>query len=76
MQIQAGLKDPFVQVAWPCLDYVVKGIKKVEVEKGVASHTRLPIAPSILQKLQEVWSTSSTYNAFDRKMLWQAWDSY
>ena len=33
MQIQAGLKDPFAQVAWPCLDYIVKGIKKVEAER-------------------------------------------
>jgi hypothetical protein len=72
MQIQAGLKDPFAQVAWPRLDYVVKGIKKVEAEKGVASRTRLPITPSILQKLQEVWSTSSKCCAFDRKMLWAA----
>ena len=72
MQIQAGLKDPFAQVAWPRLDYVVKGIKKVEAEKGVASWTRLPITRSILQKLQEVWSTSSKCCAFDRKMLWAA----
>ena len=72
MQIQAGLKDPFAHVAWPRLDYVVKGIKKVEAEKGVTTRTRLPITPSILQKLQEVWSTSSTYCAFDRKMLWAA----
>ena len=69
MQIQAGLKDPFAQVAWPRLDYVVKGIKKVEAEKGVASRTRLPITPSILKKQQEVWSTSSSYSAFDRRML-------
>ena len=50
MQIQAGLKDPFAHVAWPRLDYVVKGIKKVEAEKGVATRTRLPITPSILQR--------------------------
>ena len=72
MQIQAGLKDPFAQTAWPRLDYVVKGIKKVEAEKGVASRTRLPITPSILRKLQEGWSNSSSYCEFDRKMLWAA----
>ena len=64
--------DPFAQVAWPRLDYIVKGIKKAEAEKGVASRTRLPITPLILQKLQDVWSTSSKCCAFDRKMFWAA----
>ena len=63
---------PFAQVAWPRLDYVVKGIKKVEAEKGVTSRIRLPIPPFILQKLQDVWSTSSKSCAFDREMLWAA----
>ena len=44
----------------------------VEAEKGVASRIRLPITPLILQKLQKVWSTSSMYSAFDRKMVWAA----
>ena len=51
MQIQAGLKDTFAHVAWPRLDYAVKGIKKVEAEKGVTTCTWRPITPLILQKL-------------------------
>ena len=38
----------------------------------MASRTRLPITPSILHKLQEVWPSSLTYCKLDRKMIWAA----
>ena len=43
-------QDPFAQVAWPRLDYV---IKKAEVEKGVAHSTWLLITALILQNCRK-----------------------
>ena len=54
MQISAGLPDPFAGVAWTRLDYVTRGVKKNEAEKGILQRPRLPITPSILHKLREV----------------------
>ena len=73
MQIQAGLKDPFLSTTWPRLDYVVKEIKKVEAEKGAAERTRMPITPTILQKLWKAWSASPSFNAekcYGQRVAW------
>ena len=70
LQIAAGLPDPFAGVAWPRLDQVMRGIKKVEAEKGCDKRERLPISPLILTKLKEVWSPSQ--DSYDTKMIWAA----
>ena len=70
MQIANGMDDPFT-ASWPKLEYVLKGIKRVQAEKGVASKPRLPVTPGILNKIREVWDARS--NDIDVKMLWAAW---
>ena len=70
LQISTGRPDPFAGVAWPQLDYVMKGIKKVESEKGVTKKERLPITPAILEKLRQGWSAKR--DAYDTKIIWAA----
>ena len=50
-QISQGLKDPNVSKI-PHLEYVIKGIKRLSPQ---STRRRLPITPSILIKLKEVW---------------------
>ena len=64
---------PLSLVAWLRLDYVVKGIKKVEAEKGVASCTGLPITPTISRNCKRFGPRHHyTVHVFERKMLWAA----
>ena len=70
MQISAGLPDLFAGVAWPRLDYVTRGVKKNEAEKGISQRPRLPITPSILHKLREVWAPAAKER--NTKMIWAA----
>ena len=70
LQIASGQGDPFAGVARPRLDYVMRGIKKAEAEKGVTMKPRLPITPSILGRLQVLWSPSS--GQYDIQMIWAA----
>ena len=70
LQIAAGLTDPFASVAWPRLDQVIRGIKRVEAEKGTNKKERLPISPVILSKLKEAWSQEK--DKYDTKMIWAA----
>ena len=70
MQIASGMSDPFANVSWPRLDYVMKGIKKSQAEKGVKTRPRLPITPLILRKLKEIWDSSA--DKWDTKMIWAA----
>ena len=70
LQIASGLGDPFGGVAWPRLDYVMRGIKKADAEKGSNSKQRLPITPSILCRLKELRASSS--ESYDIKMMWAA----
>ena len=70
LQISQGLKDPFAGEAMPQLDQVMRGIKRVEAEKGVTKRERLPISPNILTQLKQAWSPSGhTHNT---KMNWAA----
>ncbi len=70
LQIVNGLPDPFAGVAFPQLDQVMKGIKRHEAEKGVGKKQRLPISPTILNKLWGVWSEhGENYNT---RMIWAA----
>ena len=66
-QIAVGLGDPKM-AEWPRLGYVVRGFKKKTA--GPRSKPRLPITPSILQKLRLVWNDSPDH--FNGRMLWAA----
>ena len=70
VQIATGLPDPFAGTAWPRLDQVMKGIKRVEAEKGTVKRECLPISPLILSKLRDAWSP--TKGEHDTKMIWAA----
>ena len=70
LQIASGHPDPFVGAAMPQLDQVMKGIKRVQAEKGGNQRERLPISPSILLGLKKVWSASMSEH--DTKMVWAA----
>ena len=54
-QISLGLPDPFAHPLLPRFEYVMKGIKRSQVEKGVTSCLRLPITPAILCKIFGSW---------------------
>ena len=70
LQITEGLSDPF-KAEMPRLDYVMRGIKRVQGEKGLYSQNpRLPITPDILRKLKAVWSPSASQ--YQETMLWAA----
>ena len=69
LQIEAGMSDPFKE-SMPRLEYVTKGIKKHEAEKGVRERPRLLITPLLLLKMKAVWEASAA--SFDTKMLWAA----
>jgi len=69
MQISASLPDPFT-ITLPKLEYVMKGIKRVEAEKGVGIRQRLPVTPAILRKLKRVWQESG--GETDTRMIWAA----
>ncbi len=68
-QIAAGYKDPFA-TPWPRLQYVIKGIKRDQAEKGIKAKPRLPMTPAILRKLKHVWKASA--GDHDTKMMWAA----
>ena len=61
------MNDPFAQTAWPQLDLVMRGIMRVEAEKGGGKRERLPISPCPLRKMKDVWSPQS--NEHDTKMI-------
>ena len=54
----------------PKLDYVMKGIKRTETQKGSGARPKLPITLSILSKLKLVWERR--VNEHDIKMVWAA----
>ena len=53
-QIMLHFPDPFLK-GFPLLDYTVKGIKRVQAERGVKPRPRLPITPLILKTLKAAW---------------------
>ena len=69
LQISAAQPDPFGGGSLPRLEYVLRGIKKHEVETGRGQRDRLPITPSILSKIKAVWDPHA--RQWD-KMLWAA----
>ena len=55
----------------PRLEYITKGVKRAESEKpSTGTRTRLPITPSILLRLKEVWEKSTVTE--DTLMIWAA----
>ena len=73
-QISLGLSDPFAQPLFPKFEYVMKGIKRTQAERGVGCRPCLPITPVILCKIFKVWDKSPS---LDTPMLKQpvAWGS-
>ena len=69
LHIRSGLPDPFAS-RMPRLGYTLKGVKRVEAEKGVGQRSRLPITPPLLRKLKGVWERSAEH--CDTKMIWAA----
>ena len=69
-QIKSGYHDPFEGTAMPRLEYVMNGIKRHQAKAGAATRTCLPITPSLLRQLREVWLPSS--KSRDTKMIWAA----
>ena len=69
-QISLGWGDSFVGPAMPRLEYVVKGIKKIEAGKPTSRLTRLPVTPAILNKLRAIWERGPVTD--DKRMLWVA----
>ena len=70
LQISAAQPDPFGGKPMSRLEYVLRGIKKNESEKGVGSRERLPITPSLLLRMKAKWEPSGGQG--DAKMLWAA----
>ena len=68
-QIQQGLGNPFATTL-PRLEYVLTGIKRVEVRGSNAPRMRLPITIDILQRLYEVWLGQPVWA--EGVMLWAA----
>ena len=69
LQIAAGFKDPHID-RMPRLSQVLKGIKVQAARTGHQTHPRLPITPTILCKLKEVWLSDPP--CFNNTMLWAA----
>ena len=71
-QIRAGLGDPFQgpQSNIPRLEYVLKGVKRVQAQTGGGGRVRLPITPAILRGLKKVWAGSAGDR--DTKLIWAA----
>ena len=70
LQILAAQPDSFGGKPMSRLEYVLRGIKKNESEKGVGSRERLPITPSLLLRMKAKWEPSGGQG--DAKMLWAA----
>ena len=68
--LKAGLPNPFQDAVMTRLEYVLRGVKKVEAERGGEVRQRLPITPEILVALRTVWAPRG--GEADTKMLWAA----
>ena len=69
LHIRSGFPDPFTSHL-PRLGYTLKGVKRVEAERGGGQRTRLPITPPLLRRLKCVWERSDV--GHDTKMIWAA----
>ena len=67
--IRSGFPDPFQSSHMPRLDYTLRGVKRVQAQKGGTQRSRLPITPSLLRLMKGVWAPST---GRDEKMIWVA----
>ena len=70
LQIAGNYPDPFGGSPMPKLEYVLRGVKKDEAEKGEGQRSRLPITPEILRRLKSQWEP--TAHTWDTRMVWAA----
>ena len=68
LQIEGNYPDPFGGVAMPKLEYVLRGMRKHELEKGVGQWPRLPITPDILSRIKAQWEPMA--HTRDTRMVW------
>ena len=68
LQIAGNYPDPFGGSPMPKLEYVLRGVKKHEVEKGEGQRPCLPITPEILRQLKSQWEP--TAHTWDTRMVW------
>ena len=69
LYLSLGLGDPKVG-DMATLQHVMRGIKSVQAKRGQQPRPRLPITPTILSGLRQVWEKSR--HDFDNIMLWAA----
>ena len=70
LHIANNFPDNFGSKYYPKLEYILRGVKIHETERGQAQRIRLPITPEILRKLKAVWEP--TGSQWDTKMIWAA----
>ena len=66
-QIAMGFPDPGIQ-SMPRLRQVLRGVQITRGREGKASRPRLPITPSILRKIREVWWSQG--RSYDVTLMW------
>ena len=69
LHIEEGLPNSFIQPVHR-LHYYLRGVKRLEGEKGVVGRERLPISPNILRRIKKVWDQGTPGQ--DEVMLWAA----
>ena len=69
LQISHGLPDPNIG-DMPRLKQIIRGIKSFQAKQGRQSRPRLPITPTILRSIRNIWSKSSPTH--DQVLLWAA----
>ena len=69
LHVEEGLTDPFERPLHR-LHYTLRGVKRMECERGVKGRERLPISPNILRGMKRVWDQGAP--GHDEIMLWAA----
>ena len=67
LSVSTGHGDPFTLGAFPVLQYVLRGVKRIPKPPA---RTRLPVTPSILRIIKAQWTPQS--DDVDYLMLWAA----
>ena len=70
LQISEGLGDPFHGISMSKLEYMLKGVKKQQAEKGSGQSERLPTTNHLLRQIKQLWEKEG--DSWDVKMLWAA----
>ncbi len=69
LHIEEGLSDPFVQPL-DRLHYTLRGVKRLEGERGDVKRERLPVTPELLRQIKRIWDAKPPGR--DEVMLWAA----